>query len=102
MRDDQAERIKKLSEEIADDMIDTALIAMDIGLESRQARGDKGFMYKIVKDQAAVMTALERVIAIKEGKALPVSATPETQEKHEQNLIKKAEAEAAKLAAKYS
>ncbi|OEY96047.1 hypothetical protein BJD20_13155 [Acinetobacter proteolyticus] len=102
MRDDQAERIKKLSEEIADDMIDTAAVALEIGVVSKQARGDKGFMYKIVKDQAAVMAALERIIAIKEGKTLPISATPETQEKHEQNLIRKAEEEAAKLAAKYS
>lgn len=102
MRDDQAERIKELSEKVADDMIGTAGLALRIGTGSKVERGDKGFMYKIVKDQAAVMTALERIIAIKEGKVLPISATPETQEKHEQNLIKKAEAEAAKLAAKYS
>lgn len=31
MRDDQVERIKLLSEEIADDMVKTAVMAMGIG-----------------------------------------------------------------------
>jgi len=97
MRDDQVERIKLLSEEIADDMVKTAVMAMGIGLSSNQERGNKGFMYKIVKDQAGVMATLQRILDIKSGAIPPISATKATQEKHEQNLIKKAEADAAKL-----
>ena len=96
MRDDQVERIKQLSEEIADDMVKTAVMAMGIGLDSNQERGNKGFMYKIVKDQAGVMATLQRILDIKSGKIPPISATQATQEKYEQQLIAKAEAEAAK------
>lgn len=96
MRDDQVERIKQLSEEIADDMVKTAVMAMGIGLDSNQERGNKGFMYKIVKDQAGVMATLQRILDIKSGKVPPISATAATQEKYEQQLIAKAEADAAK------
>ena len=96
MRDDQVERIKLLSEEIADDMVKTAVMAMGIGLGSNQERGNKGFMYKIVKDQAGVMATLQRILDIKSGAIPPISATKATQEKYEQQLIKKAEEEAAK------
>lgn len=96
MRDDQVERIKLLSEEIADDMVKTAVMAMGIGLASNQERGNKGFMYKIVKDQAGVMATLQRILDIKSGKIPPISATQATQEKYEQQLIKKAEEAAAK------
>ncbi len=96
MRDDQVERIKLLSEEIADDMVKTAVMAMGIGLDSNQERGNKGFMYKIVKDQAGVMATLQRILDIKSGKIPPISATQATQEKYEQQLIKKAEEAAAK------
>jgi len=97
MRYDQVDQIKLLSEEIADDMVKTAVMAMGIGLGSNQERGNKGFMYKIVKDQAGVMATLQRILDIKSAKVPPISATAATQEKHEQNLIKKAEAEAEKL-----
>jgi len=96
MRDDQVERIKLLSEEIADDMVKTAVMAIGIGLDSNQERGNKGFMYKIVKDQAGVMATLQRILDIKSGKIPPISATQATQEKYEQQLIKKAEEAAAK------
>ena len=96
MRDDQVERIKLLSEEIADDMVKTAVMAMGIGLDSNQERGNKGFMYKIVKDQAGVIATLQRILDIKSGKIPPISATQATQEKYEQQLIKKAEEAAAK------
>jgi hypothetical protein len=102
MRDDQVERIKLLSEEIADDMIETAAFAMGIGLGSNQERGNKGFAYKIVKDQAGVMATLQRILDIKSGKIPPISATAATQEKWEQAQIAKAEAEAEKLREKYS
>ena len=96
MRDDQVERIKLLSEEIADDMVKTAVMAMGIGLGSNQERGNKGCMYKIVKDQAGVMATLQRILDIKSGAIPPISATQATQEKYEQQLIKKAEEAAAK------
>lgn len=97
MRDDQVERIKLLSEEIADDMINTASVAMSIGLGTNKDRGNKAFMYGIVKNQAGVMATIQRVLDVKSGKIPPISATAATQEKYEQNLIKKAEAEAEKL-----
>jgi hypothetical protein len=97
MRDDQVERIKLLSEEIADDMIETAAFAIGLGISTNQERGNKGFAYKIVKDQAGVMATLQRILDIKSGKIPPISATQATQEKYEQQLIAKAEAEAEKL-----
>lgn len=97
MRDDQVERIKLLSEEIADDMIKTASVAISIGVDTNKDRGNKSFMYGIVKNQAGVMATIQRVLDVKSGAIPPISATKATQEKHEQNLIKKAEAGAAKL-----
>ncbi|WP_168395973.1 hypothetical protein [Acinetobacter indicus] len=38
MRDDQVERIKLLSEEIADDMISTAAVAIDTTVETKGKR----------------------------------------------------------------
>lgn len=102
MRDDQIERVKQLSEEITDDLLGTAKLAINIPLDSKEARGDKGFLYKIAKDQAGVIATLQRVIDIKEGKTPPISQTKATQEKYEQQLIAKAEAEAQKLKEKYS
>lgn len=96
MRDDQVERIKLLSEEIADDMVNTAVLAMGIGLGTNKDRGNKAFMYGIVKNQAGVMATLQRILDIKSGKIPPISATQATQEKYEQQLIKKAEEAAAK------
>ena len=96
MRDDQVERIKLLSEEIADDMIDTACVAMDIGLKSKQERGDKAFLYGMIKNQAGVLATIQRVLDVKSGAIPPISATQATQEKYEQQLIKKAEEAAAK------
>ncbi|ENV02403.1 MULTISPECIES: hypothetical protein [Acinetobacter] len=97
MRDDQIEKIKKMSEDIADDMLETAYVALDTPLDSKQNRGDKGFMYKIVKDQAGVIATIQRILDIKSGKIPPISATQATQEKYEQSLIEKAEREAEKL-----
>lgn len=97
MRDDQVERIKLLSEEIADDMISTAAVAIDTTVETKVGRGDKAFLYGIVKNQAGVIATLQRVLDVKSGAIPPISATQATQEKYEQQLIKKAEAEAAKL-----
>lgn len=97
MRDDQVERIKQLSEEIADDMVTTAEAAIDTNIGTKVGRGDKAFLYGIVKNQAGVMATLQRVLDIKSGKVPPISATQATQEKYEQQLIQKAEAQAAKL-----
>jgi hypothetical protein len=102
MRDDQIERIKLLSEEIADDMVSTAEAAIDTNIGTKVGRGDKAFLYGIVKNQAGVMATLQRVLDIKSGKIPPISATQATQEKYEQQLIAKAEAEAKKLREKYS
>jgi len=102
MRDDQVERIKLLSEEIADDMVKTAEVAIDTKIDTKVGRGDKAFLYGIVKNQAGVMATLQRVLDVKSGKIPPISATQATQEKYEQQLIAKAEAEAAKLREKYS
>lgn len=97
MRDDQVERIKLLSEEIADDMISTAAVAIDTTVETKVGRGDKAFLYGIMKNQAGVIATLQRVLDVKSGKVPPISATAATQEKYEQQLIKKAEETAAKL-----
>lgn len=97
MRDDQVERIKLLSEEIADDMISTAAVAIDTTVETKGGRGDKAFLYGIVKNQAGVIATLQRVLDVKSGKVPPISATAATREKYEQQLIKKAEEAAAKL-----
>ncbi|WP_180168801.1 hypothetical protein [Acinetobacter sp. YH12021] len=97
MRDDQVERIKLLSEEIADDMISTAAVAIDTTVETKVGRGDKAFLYGIVKNQAGVIATLQRVLDVKSGAIPPISATQATQEKYEQQLIKKAEEAAAKL-----
>ena len=102
MRDDQVERIKLLSEEIADDMVSTAKAAIDTNIATKVGRGDKAFLYGIVKNQAGVMATLQRVLDVKSGKIPPISATAATQEKYEQQLITKAEAEAKKLREKYS
>lgn len=97
MRDDQVERIKLLSEEIADDMISTAAVAIDTTVKTKVGRGDKAFLYGIVKNQAGVIATLQRVLDVKSGAIPPISATAATQEKYEQQLIKKAEEAAAKL-----
>lgn len=96
MRDDQVERIKLLSEEIADDMVSTAEAAIDTNIGTKVGRGDKAFLYGIVKNQAGVMATLQRILDIKSGAIPPISATQATQEKYEQQLIKKAEEAAAK------
>ena len=97
MRDDQVERIKLLSEEIADDMVSTAEAAIDTNIATKVGRGDKAFLYGIVKNQAGVMATLQRVLDVKSGKVPPISATAATQEKYEQQLIKKDEEAATKL-----
>ncbi|AWL29233.1 hypothetical protein DJ533_11975 [Acinetobacter defluvii] len=97
MRDDQVEKMEKLAEEVADDFIITTCAAINTSIADKQGRGDKGFLYKISKDTAGVLATIERVLAFKNGKLPPISATAETQEKYEQQLIKKAEEEAAKV-----
>lgn len=96
MRDDQIEDLIKLSEDVADDFIVTTCAAINTDIHTKQGRGDKGFLYKISKDTAGVLANIERVIAFKKGKIPPISATQATQEKYEQQLIKKAEEAAAK------
>lgn len=97
MRDDQVEKMEKLAEEVADDFIITTCAAINTSITDKQGRGDKGFLYKISKDTAGVLATIERVLAFKNGKIPPISATAATQEKYEQQLIKKAEEEAAKV-----
>ncbi|WP_180023412.1 hypothetical protein [Acinetobacter sp. YH1901134] len=97
MRDDQIEDLIKLSEDVADDFIVTTCAAINTDIHTKQGRGDKGFLYKISKDTAGVLANIERVIAFKKGKIPPISATQETQEKYEKQLIAKAEAAAEKI-----
>lgn len=97
MRDDQVEKIQKLAEDVADDFILTTCAAINTNIHTKHGRGDKGFLYSIAQKQAGVLATIERVIALKNGKLPPISATPATQEKYEQQLIAKAEAEAEKL-----
>lgn len=97
MRDDQVEKIQKLAEDVADDFILTTCAAVNTTIANKQSRGDKGFLYKISKDTAGVLATIERVLAFKNGKIPPISATPATQERYEEQLIAKAEAEAEKL-----
>ncbi|MCH7307832.1 hypothetical protein MMO38_06715 [Acinetobacter sp. NIPH 1852] len=97
MRDEQVEKMEKLAEEVADDFIITTCAAINTSIADKQGRGDKGFLYKIAKDSAGVLATIERVLAFKNGKIPPISATAATQEKYEQQLIEKAEKEAEKL-----
>jgi len=101
MRDDQVEKMEKLAEEVADDFIITTCAAINTTIADKEGRGDKGFLYKISKDTAGVLATIERVLAFKNGKIPPISATAATQEKYEQQLIKKAEAEAEALKARH-
>lgn len=97
MRDDQVEKMEKLAEEVADDFIITTCAAINTSIADKQGRGDKGFLYKISKDTAGVLATIERVLAFKNGKLDPISATKETQDAYEAKLTAKAEAEAQKL-----
>lgn len=101
MQDEQVERLEKLAEEVADDFIITTCAAINTNIHTKQGRGDKGFLYSISKSQANVLSTIERVLAFKNGKIPPISATASTQEKYEQQLIKKAEEEAAKVKARH-
>ncbi len=101
MRDDQVEKMEKLAEEVADDFIITTCAAINTTIADKQGRGDKGFLYKISKDTAGVLATIERVLAFKNGKIPLISATAATQEKYEQQLIKKAEKEAEELKARH-
>lgn len=97
MRDEQIEKIENLAEEVTDDFIITTCKAINTTIHTKEGRGDKGFLYTISQKQASILATLERVLAFKNGTIQPISATAATQEKYEQQLIKKAEEEAAKL-----
>lgn len=101
MRDDQVEKMEKLAEEVADDFIITTCKAINTTIHTKEGRGDKGFLYKISKDTAGVLASIERVLAFKNGKIPPISATAATQEKYEKSLIEKAEKEAEALKARH-
>lgn len=101
MKDEQVEKLEKLAEEVADDFIITTCAAINTDIHTKQGRGDKGFLYSISKTQANVLASIERVLAFKNGKIPPISATAATQEKYEKSLIEKAEKEAEALKARH-
>ncbi|ENW15632.1 hypothetical protein L313_2814 [Acinetobacter haemolyticus CIP 64.3 = MTCC 9819] len=97
MRDEQVKKIENLAEEVTDDFIITTCKAINTTIHTKEGRGDKGFLYSISQKQSNILATLERVLAFKNGKIPPISATAATQEKYEQQLIEKAEKEAEKL-----
>ncbi|MGS0705059.1 hypothetical protein ACVBEE_00605 [Acinetobacter sp. ANC 3781] len=102
MRDDQIKELEELSETMTDDMIQIAYAASECKFETPEDRGNKVWLYKGLNQCASAITKVQQVLAFKRGDVSPISANKETQRKHEENLIKKAEAEAEKLKAKYS
>lgn len=97
MRDDQIKELEELTETMTDDMIKIAYAATECGFESPDDRGNKVWLYKGLNQCASAITKVEQVLAYRRGNLPPISTTEDTQRKHEENLIKKAEAEAAKL-----
>ena len=65
--------------------------------QTPEDRGNKVWLYKGLNQCASAITKVEQVLAYRRG-SLPLASTDDdTQKKHEENLIKKAEAEAEKL-----
>ena len=97
MRDDQIKELEELTETMTDDLIKIAYAASECGFETPEERGDKVWLYKGLNQCASAITKVEQVLAYRRGTLPPTSTNEETQRKHEERLIKQAEAEAAKI-----
>ncbi|WP_038349676.1 hypothetical protein [Acinetobacter baumannii] len=97
MRDDQTKELEELTEKMTDDLIQIAYAASECGFKTPEDRGNKVWFYKGLNQCASAITKVEQVLAYRRGILPPESKDEDTQKKHEQNLIKKAEAEADKL-----
>lgn len=97
MRDDQIKELEELSETMTADMIQIAYAAVECRFDTDEDRGNKVWLYKGLNQCASAITKVEQVLAYRRGGLPPTSTNEDTQRKHEENLIKKAEAEAAKL-----
>ena len=97
MREDQIKELEELSETMTTDMIQIAYAAVECKFESKEDRGNKVWLYRGLNQCASAITKLEQVLAYRRGVMPPISTNDETQRKYEENLIKKAEAEAVKL-----
>lgn len=96
MRDDQIEELESLTETMTDDLIKIAYAASECNFETPEDRGNKVWLYKGLNQCASAISRVEQVLAYRRGDLPPTSTTEETQRKHEERLIKNAEAEAAK------
>ncbi|WP_023270334.1 hypothetical protein [Acinetobacter gyllenbergii] len=96
MRDDQIKELEELTETMTDDLIQIAYAASECKFETPEERGDKVWLYKGLNQCASAISKVEQVLAYRRGDIPNISANAETQRKHEENLIKKAEQEAAK------
>lgn len=97
MRDDQTKELEELTEKMTDDLIQIAYAASECGFKTPEDRGNKVWLYKGLNQCASAITKVEQVLAYRRGTLPPESKDEDTQKKHEQNLIKKAEAEAEKI-----
>lgn len=97
MRDDQTKELEELTEKMTDDLIQIAYAASECGFKTPEDRGNKVWLYKGLNQCASAITKVEQVLAYRRGTLPPSSLDEDTQKKHEQNLIKKAEAEAEKI-----
>lgn len=97
MRDDQIKELEELTETMTDDLIKIAYAASECGFDSPEDRGNKVWLYKGLNQCASAISKVEQVLAYRRGDLPPTSTSEETQRKHEQGLIKKAEEEAAKI-----
>ncbi|MEI1691264.1 hypothetical protein [Acinetobacter nosocomialis] len=97
MRDDQTKELEELTEKMTDDLIQIAYAASECGFETPEDRGNKVWLYKGLNQCASAITKVEQVLAYRRGSLPPASTDDDTQKKHEQNLIRKAEAEAEKI-----
>lgn len=90
MRDDQIQDLEQLTETMTDDLIQIAYAATECKFDTPDDRGDKVWFYKGLNQCASAITKVEQVLAFRRGNLPPISATDETQKKHEQNLINSA------------
>ena len=102
MRTDQETELEELTEGMTDDLIQITRAAIECKFDTDDDRGNKVWLYKAVNQCASAIAKVEQVLAYRRGDLPAISATAETQRKHEQQLIAKAEAEAKKVKAKFS
>ena len=101
MREDQIKELEELSETMTADMIQIAYAAVECKFDTEENRGNKVWLYKGLNQCASAITKLEQVLAYRRGVLPPTSVNPETQGKHEQNLINGAKKAVEKIKASH-